>query len=1093
MPDPLLTSILDSAGLGHLAAVFAAEDIDSTLLWSLQDSDLRELGLTLGQRRRLLQHLAGHPDNPRAAASAGMPEPELRRLAVLFCDLVGYTELTTRTDPDEMRTMLTGYYAAATDAAQDFGGFVAAQQGDGLVILFGYPATLEGTASRAIGTAHALLARIAGLSLRLPDGRRLGLAARVGIASGRAIVGHASQAPGTDLMMVGPVINRAARLQAVAQPGTVVVDAATRSLAAAAFAFADLPDEALKGFDGMVSVSQALDQPAARPPGPASPAQALQSQHEAEAAALRALWQQAAAGPPLLALITGDAGIGKTTLLDETAAGAMAEGASVLRLACTALHARDPLQPVKVALARTIGLSEGMARPALVAALRQVLDPATAPEVEAVAEFLGISDPGPLSGQPPEERRARLLAGLAHFLAGAGPGRRLVVVEDVHWADPTTRDLLEACAHRSAGQGVLMLASSRDRSDPLWSGQDRRAHLMLGRLDLDTARRLLDRLLGGVLLPDRVVAEILARSDGVPLMLASLARLVEGRADAVLSAGFEVPASIYESIARQLESVPGGRSLAAALSVLDQPSDPGLLARVLGMPPAGLQGAIAVLVASGICVMEDDGGPRLRFSHNLYRAVTYERLVKSTREALHRAVFAALDQDDGAEPGLLAHHAFEGGDSARAVPLALAAADAATRRSALIEAGQFVQQALTALDRVDASPHHERLRLKALVAQASLIRARKGIAAPELGVLGRQIESLARAQGETLSELIALNGLYAHALVGADYAQAQSWALRLRDAAETAQNQTFRMIATRALGVVAFHGAEFEKAAQMLREALAAYDESRHLALAYSHGYDHAEVSAAFLSLTLWVSGDLKGADEIGRFSVDHSRRIGHMHSLAQALTHQALLHALAGNAAAARDCAQEGMAISARYGLAAMQAINDLLGHLAGLMLRAGPPTAADLDTLAARNAAFRAVVPDVYQPAIGVLLAGLYLQGGDAGRADQALQVAATWQDRTGDRFVRAEILRLRARLIALQGDEAAAQDALLAALDAARSMGAWTFALRIACDLVEAGGTAASLHCLLSARDRLIAGDAGGKDLARCDGLLALAEGA
>ena len=265
MPDLLLKSILQSAGLGHLVGVFAAEDIDGTLLWSLQDSDLRELGLTLGQRRKLLQHLAGHPANPRAPAAAGMPEPELRRLAVLFCDLVGYTELTARTDPDEMRTLLTGYYAAAAAAAQEFGGFVAAQQGDGLVILFGYPITLEGTASRAIGTAHALLARIAGLSLQLPDGQRLGLSARIGIASGRAIVGHADQAPGTDVMMVGPVINRAARLQSVARPGTVVVDATTRSLAAAAFAFADLPDEALKGFDGLVSVSQALDLPAGRP------------------------------------------------------------------------------------------------------------------------------------------------------------------------------------------------------------------------------------------------------------------------------------------------------------------------------------------------------------------------------------------------------------------------------------------------------------------------------------------------------------------------------------------------------------------------------------------------------------------------------------------------------------------------------------------------------------------------------------------------------------------------------------------------------------------------------------------------------------
>lgn len=1087
MVDPGLKAVLDTLAMGHLAEVFAAEDIDITLLWSLQDSDLRELGLTLGQRRRLLQHIADHQPKARPAPKVDKAEPDLRRLSVLFCDLVGYTALTTQADPDEIRTMLGAYYAATSEVAQDFGGFVAAQQGDGMVILFGYPATLEGTASRAIGAAHALLGRVGGLPLRLSDGRRPGLSARIGIASGPAIVGLAANTPGTDLMMVGPVINRAARLQAIARSGTVVVDAATRSMAAAAFAFADLPDEALKGFDGKVSVSQALNRPAASAAPAGAAGYTARSLHQAEAAALRALWEQAAAGPPRIALICGEAGIGKSTLLDETASDVAAMGASVLRLACTALRARDALNPVKEALARTLGMAEGAAASALFPSLRHLLGAATPEEVDAVAEFIGLLAPVPFADTSPDVRRQRLLGGLMHFLAGTAP--RLVVVEDVHWADPTTRELLDLCARRPCGHGVLMVAASRAVSDALWSGQQDRSHLVLKRLNPETAAQLLDGMLGNMVLPDRILDEILTRSGGIPLMLASLARLVEGRAEAVLSNGYEVPASIYESIARQLESVPEGRSLAAALSVLDQPSDPALLGRLLNVSPCDLGPAITALVAAGVCQVGEDGAPLVGFRHNLYRAVSYERLVKSTREQLHRAAFAALGAENGNDPGLLAHHAFEGGDHVTAVPLALTAADEAMRRSALVEAEQFVQQALTALDRVDPGTRRDRLLLRALVAQAALARARKGIAAPELRVLGQRIQQLAKAQGETRSEMIALSGLYANALVGADYAQARSWAMALREVAEATQDQTFGMIATRGLGVVAFHDGAFDTAADLLTQAMGAYDEARHLPLAYAHGYDHAEVSAAFLSLAHWVRGDLRAAADVGAFSVAHSRRIGHMPSLAQALAHQALLAGLAGHPETCIALAREGAEISARHGLAAMHAINEFLVFLAGLLAGPDAPSAPMLDSLWTRNDAFRAVVANVYQPAIGVLMAGACLAGKDCDRAEQALHSAAAWQDRTGDQFVRPEILRLRAQVAVLRGDAAAGLTGLQDAMAVAQSMGAASFALRIACDLAEAERSAQSLHRLQTARDRLVSTVADSEDLMRCDRLLAL----
>jgi hypothetical protein len=240
------------------------------------------------------------------------------------------------------------------------------------------------------------------------------------------------------------------------------------------------------------------------------------------------------------------------------------------------------------------------------------------------------------------------------------------------------------------------------------------------------------------------------------------------------------------------------------------------------------------------------------------------------------------------------------------------------------------------------------------------------------------------------------------------------------------------------------------------------------------------------------VRGDLQAAADVGAFSVGHSRRIGHMPSLAQALAHQALLAGLAGHSETCVPLAREGAEISARHGLAAMHAINEFLVFLGGLLAGPGAPSAAMLDSLWTRNEAFRAVVANVYQPAIGVLMAGACLAGNDCDRAEQALHGAAAWQDRTGDRFVRPEILRLGAQVAILRGHAATGQAALLDAMAVAQSMGAGSFALRIACDLAEADSSAQSLHRLQAARARLISTVADSRDLLRCDRLLALPVG-
>jgi len=1082
---PEVETTLRSIGLADLAPCFATADIDGSVLWSLSDSDLRELGLTLGQRRKLIDRLKTGP--AAVPLTAGF---EQRRLTVLFSDLIGFTELSVRIDPDDVRAILERYYAAARQAVEPLGGHIAALLGDGIVALFGYPVSLGSDAERAVAAALALQADLTGMSHRMADGHQIPVATRIGIASGQTVVGRTEvPTPGQGVQVIGPAVNRAARLQALAAPGTVVVDEATHELVGSARGFLRLPDARLKGFDAPEQVWQALPSGEA-PPRPSPPdVEVLRSAHRRESDLLADAWTSARSRQSALALLSGEAGIGKSTLLNEITARAEVDGAQVLRLACSAVASHTPLRPVVQLLEALLAETGATSSEARLSSLRALLGEVEENDFKSIASLLDLAEPFGAAGSA-TERRARLLSVLARFLVGGGP--RLVAVEDLHWADASTRELLSLCAAHLPERGVLIVATSRHEERTLWPGDPRHLDLAVVALEPSAASEVLAHHLKGRRLPDSIAEAIITRSDGNPLMLEALARSVEGQDDAALREAFQVPASIYESIAGRLDRLQLGRQAVAVLAVFDEPTDVATLSHALGFASGNLDAALAELLANGIIAQSGQGpGRRLRFQHALYREVGYERLVKSTRKALHKAVYGALIESQPEisrlRPGLLAWHAAQAEDHVTAAPLALVAGEQALSRSALIEAEHFLRQAIGSLDLLKRTRAHDLLRLRALVGQASISRARLGIASDEAGVLGRQVLELAQALGERRSEMIALNGLYAHALVRSDYPAAGEWAARLRETAELSQDRTFRMIGDRGLGVVAFHTGALDEAASLLRQALGSYDEAEHLQLAHVHGYDHAEICAAFLSFTLWSKGDPVEAERISAFSVDHSRRIAHTHSLAQALAFRAMLGTLTQDTTTAIACAAEAEEVSARHGLPAMQGAGVLFGKVAHLLAQSDPPNATALEELQAADVAFRRFNPYNYGPLTGALMASLFLRAGDIDAAARALDQAEALQDSTGETWMRPELLRLRAKVLVAEGKRDAAQRQLAAALQMAEASGARMLALRIGCDLVELDPSPEPIALLRLLRGRIISVD-GGWDDRRSQALLA-----
>ncbi len=1093
---PEVGEILERLGLQSLASRFAAQDVDAEVLFMLTDADLRELGLTLGQRRKLLAEILRLRDRDRTVPPLPLPRVaapamqirdglELRRLTVAIADLVGSTELATRLGPDEMHEVLQAYYNHARTVAERHGGHFQPLQGDGAILLFGYPKSKGATAERAVEAAMQLQAELASSPHVLADGSSVTLRARIGVATGKAMVGYAPDAgPHDGLQIVGPVVNRAARLQVIGDPGAVLADAPTAKLAAG-FAVEDMPPARLKGFDEAVAVVRVIGRRIAPAELPA-PRLAVQSAHRLDAANLTAMWRRASAGGAALAVVTGDAGIGKSTLLAQVQALAARDGARILRLGCSALGANTPLGPV-TALVRAAAAEGGDGD--VIAALGRLFAFDGPTERDEIAALLGLT-----AGETtrPSER-GRLLGLLAARMLDGGGRASLLVVEDLHWADATTRDLLEACALRVQGQGVMILGSSRKAEEGLWSADPRREVVALSPLAPDAARDVLQQVLGKRVLPDAIAGLILARCDGNPLMVEALARKFEAWSDAELHHEMEVPTSIYESISARVDGLAKGAGLAEALSVFDAPVAEGTLALAVDLGASALADAATELCAVGIAEWVGDGRQRfLTFRHSLYREVIYERIVRASRQRLHRAAYRALLAGDALladeMPAVLAWHAAEAGEYAQAAPLALKAGEAALARSALIEAGHHFDRAIAALERVARSRPVDMLRLRALAGMASVKRAREGIASDEAGRLGRAVLALARDLGETRTEMLALNGLYSHALVRADYRAAGAWANELDAAAAQSQDATFRMISTRAMGVVALHTGTPAEGATLLQRALDAYDRERHVSLAFAHGYDHAEICAVFLSFALWLKGDLVGSAQVGAFSVRHSREIDHAHSLAQALTFRGMLLSLARDEAGAIAAAREGAEVGARFDLRAMHGVGEFLAEAAALVSSDAPVNGEALDALRARHLRFREVNPFNYLPMSLSLVAAAEIGAGDFAAAEATLAEAEAIQERAAEIWTRPEVTRVKALLALAKGDTGAARALLSAGYADALDMGAVTLQLRLACDMaLTEPADAEARQKVADALARLVSQD-GGWDVARAQAIVA-----
>lgn len=718
-----ITAWLEEIGLARHGETFRTNAIDFDVLSALDENDLKELGLPLGDRKRLLRAIAelGKPSDeaaPREAppSAASALSPERRQLTVLFVDLVDSTALSQALDPEDLRDVMRGYHEAVATAIRNGGGFVAKFMGDGVLAYFGYPQATEDAAERAVQAS--LRAIDAVKALPSPKGRSL--AAKVGVATGPVVVGDVvGDDIAREVNVVGETPNLAARLLGLGAPNGVVIAESTRRIVGDLFAFTALGPQMVKGISEPVLAFAVTGERHGLSRFEAT-RNARRSQFVGrgqEVGLLLDRWDQAKAGDGHLVLLSGEAGIGKSRIVETMVQQIGTEPHHRIRYQCTPQHTNSPLYPAIVQLGAGTGILPDDDAAMRAAKVGVAMPDATSDQIELVASLLGASIPegSPLSSLTPTRRRELTLAAFASQLETLCRQRPVLwVVEDAHWIDPTTEELVSRVVGKAGSERLLVVVTHRPTYGPPWTSAPIATQLALNRLSRTHAGALLDGLGGGKPVPSEAVDYILDRTDGVPLYMEELFQalrdsgtLRETATDFELARalqGTAVPATLQDALMARLDRLAPAKAVAQLGAAIGREFEQGLLTAVAAMRPEALREGLDQLLAAGLIFVR--GQPpeaTYIFKHALVQDAAYGSLLKAQRQAIHVRVSEALIERQGdAEPEVIARHLERSGNLPQAIDWWERAGDAASQSSASGEAIAHYQSALSLYDEISS-------------------------------------------------------------------------------------------------------------------------------------------------------------------------------------------------------------------------------------------------------------------------------------------------------------------------------------------------------------------------------------------------------
>jgi class 3 adenylate cyclase/tetratricopeptide (TPR) repeat protein len=1078
--DTTLGRWLTAHGLESLLEVFVAQDVTLDVLTELTEDDLRDLGLSIGMRRRLRKALATHPPDATAltAAPSGNPFPQpgdveaqRRRITVVFIDLVGSTELSAQLDPEDLREHINAFQQCASAVVVRYGGFVARFMGDGLLAYFGYPIAHENDAERAVRAGLEAIEAIADLPAKATPAR-----ARVGIATGLVVVGDVISSGETrERSVVGETPNLAARLQAIAAPGQVVVASTTHRLVADAFSFRSLPAQKLKGFDEPVSAYAAGAPRAIRSRFDARGSSGLMPLlgRDMELSLLGERWELACGGEGQAVLLVGEAGIGKSRIAHALIEHVRAQHHRCLVNQCSPLHLDSPLWPVLDQIRRASRFEEQDPPASRLERLdtELALSSARASEgVALIAQALGLPPPpgSTDSGLSAKQKRLRVLQALLERLLNLASQRPLlVVVEDVHWVDPTTKELIDAVLDAIGDERVMVLMTTRPEGAPELEGQAHVTKLTLNRLSRQAVHSIICHIAGERALPEALLGGIVSRTDGVPLFVEELTKAVLEAGpcspDSRASFGSDrldaaIPDTLHDSLMARLDRVPAVKGVAQIAACIGREFDFELLGAICDMPRGEIEDALDTLACAGL-VFQRGSPPAARYSfkHALVRDAAYESMLNARCREVHGRIADALESKGAsAPPELVALHAAHAGDAERAIESYLAAGRRAAQASANAEAVSHYRQALDLLATQPAGPARDERELGVLQALGVPLIAVRGYASSDVERVFQRARVLCEALAvDDERAFMVLRGLWNCLYDRSELVDSASLAAALVTLASAHDNPAEQALAYRALGSTAFVQGELARGADAFQRVLDNPQGWSSAATRAMHGEAPEVVARQYAG---WVA-TLAGRPDTGLALVEEglarARQIELPIAVAFSLAILELTLWLRGEAERCARIADETGALCAEQGFPFWGAHS---GGFAGWSAAQAEPDAQALARTRAGLDAWLRTGAMLHVPTWSCVLAAVALDAGELDEAESVLQRARRLAERSGELFMLPELLRLAARLARLRGDAGAAPALLDRALEVSARHGSHWLGLRAATDRArhdEAGG--------------------------------------
>ncbi|MCK1739813.1 AAA family ATPase [Bradyrhizobium sp. 139] len=1061
---------LKKLGMSEYTERFAENRIDLSVLPDLTDQDLEKLGLLLGDRRKMLRAIREvaryTPVTPNPAVTEARPRvaAERRQLTVMFCDLVGSTVLSARLDPEDLRAIIGAYHHCCAALVERNGGFVAKYMGDGVLAYFGYPQAHEHDAERAVRAGLALVEAVPMLATAAGSP----LHVRVGIATGLVVVGDLIGAGAAqEQAVVGETPNLAARLQAIAEPDTVVIAENTRKLLGNLFELQDLGARDLKGIAGPARAWAAL-----RTSSVQSRFDALHTNglpplvgREEEVELLLRRWSKAKMGEGQVVLLSGEAGIGKSRLTAAVLERLATEPHTRLRYFCSPQHTGSALYSIIGQMERAAGLAHDDKPQAKLDKLDSVLARTSTSVQDAAlfAEMLSLPNDGryPALDLAPEQRRQRTLEALMSQLAGlARQNPVLMIFEDAHWVDPTSLEALGRVIDRIATLHVLLVVTFRPEFNAPWVRQSHVTSLTLNRLGEREAAAIIARLVENKGLPADVMAEIVERTDGIPLFVEEMTKAVleaESEAAARLTAATVpslaqlVPASLHASLMARLDRLgPAATEVAQIGGAIGRGFSHSLLASVARQTGAQLGSELDRLIQAGLLFRQ--GEPphaNYLFKHALVQDVAYGTLLRTKRNELHASIASVLEQEFSdvceTQPEVLARHYAQAGLPEQAINYWQRAGDRAAKRSANKEAVAHFRNAIKLLETLPDRAAHAEQELQLLIALGPALMTTRSSAAPEIERVYARARELARNAQRVADLFPTVWGAWLVAFTAGDLARAGRLVDELFDIANTSGDSALTLQAHHAAWPVFLVTGALATARYHIAGGLALYRRDTHgeQALQYG-GHDPGVCGYVIDALIAAAMGYPEQAVRQMQKGLGLARDLDHAPTLAQALWSTAELHQIRREPQKVQDSVSVALPLLARHGSAVGVANATMLRGWARVMqghIEEG------LAVMREGLTAWRATGSNFHVSYRLARAAEAHLV---AGEIEDGLRLIREATDQSGDCWFAPELHRLKGELLLKAGRRDEVEGYLDQALKAAQQQGARLLELRAAMSL-------------------------------------------